>query len=116
MPLAKRFIGISPVTAQSLQGDYAAYAAAGSGQSDATLVGTAYGAVTSGTGGVRLTAGGVGDSQVIFNTSGSSITVYPATGFKINQFSANTGVLVANNTVIEFYTVSGTQIFANQSA
>lgn len=116
MALQQRFVGISPITAQSIQGDYATISAAGSGQSTATAFKNAYVNVTGGTGGIILAAGGVGDSQGVFNSSGSAITVYPPSGSKINQFSANTGVSLANNTYCEYFTVSGTQIFAQQSS
>ena len=116
MALAQRFIGVSPITAQSLQGDYAAIAAAGTTQGTATSFKNAFVNVSSGTGGVILAAAGVGDSQIVYNSSGSAITVYPPSSSKINALSANTGVSLANNTVCEFFTVSGTQILALMSA
>lgn len=117
MPLARKVIGMSPVTVQSFQGDTNnAVVAAGTTQGTATTVQTGYAMVTSGTGGVILTANGVGDSQVVYNSSGSSITVYPPSGAKLNSLATNAGMILANNTLAEFYQVSATQVLVNMSA
>lgn len=118
MALAQKFIGVSPVTGQSIQGDAASYAAAGSGQSTATDLTTSTCIVSSGTGGVQAFGlyGGVGDEQTVLNTSGSSITVYPPTGAKINQLSTNTGITLANNSTVLLKMHSATQVLAILSA
>ena len=116
MSLAAHFIGVSPITAQSIQGDAATYAAAGSTQTTATDITTSTAKVSSGTGGVQLPTGVIGDEVTIWNTSGSSITVYPPSGASINQLSANTGAILANNTVCIYKVFSGTQYVAVQSA
>lgn len=117
MSLAKDFIGVSPVTGSSMQGTSGTYAAAGSTLATATDLTNGICNVSSGSGGVQLWAGIIGDWQVVYNTSGSSVTVYPSSSSaKINQLSAGTGVSLANNTTAVFYQFSATQHFVNLSA
>lgn len=114
--LAKNFIGVSPITGQSLQGNFATFAAAGTTASDATSLTTSICHVTSGTGGVKLSTGIIGDEQLVFNESGSAITVYPPTSSTINQLGTNTGMTLPNNTSCRYTTCSATQVFALMSA
>lgn len=98
MAYAKELVGgaISPVTASVMGGAYAAVVAAGSAQSDATLVGSSMAVVTAadGTKGVILYAGSPGDEVWIFNNSGSTLKVYPDSGAAIAV--AGTGLGSAN--------------------
>ncbi len=73
-------------------------AAAGSGQSSATVLTTNYANVTSGTGGVMLSE----NLTAVVNTSGSSINVYPPVGGSINGLSANSAFAVGNNKQARF--------------
>lgn len=72
-------------SAIAMGGQYAAVAAAGSAQSDATLIGSSLAVVTAadGTKGVILKAAQVGDTVSIFNNSGSTLKVYPDSGAAI---------------------------------
>ena len=71
--------------------------AAGSAQTDATLVTAAHVIVTSaaaGTG-VRLPAAEPGAEVTVKNLGANAVLVYPATGGAINALSANAGFSVA---------------------
>lgn len=117
MTLAAKFLGISPVTGQSLQGDANSVAAAGSSITDATATKTAQVNVTSGTGGIGLYAGIVGDWQVVYNSSGAPINVYPpASTSGINQITDGSPMILQNNTACLYFTFSATQILAFLSA
>lgn len=68
-------------------------AAAGSGQSTATLLTSNFSIVASGSGGVQL----AGKIAAVINTSGGSVNVYPPNGGAINGLSANAAFAVGNN-------------------
>ena len=120
MPLAARFLGVSPQTAQSLQGDVnAAVSAAGTTLATATLLQTAVNIVTTATAlqGVKLQTGVVGDSQIVWNNSGVSITVYPSSASaQINQIAAGGGMVLADKSACEYVVASSTQHIALLSA
>lgn len=86
MALAKRLMGagFSAGQASAIGGDYTAFAAAGSTQTDATTIGSGLALVTgaNGTTGVIL-SGQVGDTVCIFNSSGSTLKVWPDSGAAI---------------------------------
>jgi len=71
----------------------ATVAAAGSGQSTATVLAGNYANVTSGSGGVLLAE----KLAAVVNTSGGSLNVYPPSGQSINGLSANAAFAVGNN-------------------
>jgi hypothetical protein len=97
MALAKELMGVgfSAGAASGIGGQYAAVAAAGSAQTDATALNAGMNMVTAadGTKGVILT-GQVGDEVWVFNNSGSTLKVYPPTGAAISV--SGTGVGSAN--------------------
>ncbi len=69
-------------------------------QAGATVLSAAINYVTTGTAsdGVMLPAGmGLGDSVVIVNSSNAALNVYPQTGGKINNGSANAAKALAAN-------------------
>lgn len=88
-------------------------AAAGATQGTATALGASVNVVStvaSGADGVRLPApGGIGETLVVFNTdSADALKVYPASGGKINNGSANASVSVAAAKSGLFVAVSAT--------
>ena len=96
--------GFSSGAARAIQGQAnGAVAAAGTTQSDATLIAQSIIAVTSGTGGVRLPSGNIGDEVEVLNIlgSGTQVTVYPPTGEQINGLAANSGFLLADATAVK---------------
>lgn len=99
-------------------------AAAGASQATATLLAKGSNQiVTTGTGGVILPPGvGSGDALQagdwirVFNYTGSSINVYPPTGGKIANGSANAAMAVAATKGCEFICIDGANFAANLSA
>lgn len=102
-------------------------AAAGTGQSDAPLLPRAsniYITSTSGSNCVILPPGvgttqklAAGDYMRIINFSGQTLNVYPPTGGKIQNGSANAAYTgLTNNKVAEFICIDGTNFAVNQSA
>jgi hypothetical protein len=73
-------------------------AAAGAVQATALPLINDYTEILSGSGGVSLFALQPGQSQVVYNGSGSAITVYPASGGQIDSNAVNAGVSLGNNT------------------
>jgi hypothetical protein len=82
--------------ANAMGGIGASIVAAGSVQGDATLVSASIAIVTAadGTKGVILPGGSVGDEIWVFNSSGSTLKVYPHTGAAISV--AGTGLGTVN--------------------
>ena len=70
---------------------------AGSGQSTAYAVKAANTHVASGTGGVILPVANAGDSFTVMNAAAANCIVYPPTGGKMNDGSANAGITLADN-------------------
>lgn len=98
MALAKEIMGggLSAMSAIAIGGGAGSTAAAGSSQTDATLIPTSTNIVTAadGTKGVILPACQPGESVIIFNNSGSTLKVYPPTGAAISV--GGTGLGSAN--------------------
>lgn len=97
MAYAKELTGaFPPGQAVAMGGQYAAITAAGSAQTDATLIGSSMSVVAGadGTKGVILVAGQPGDEVWVFNNAGSTLKVYPPTGAAIAV--AGTGLGTAN--------------------
>ncbi len=117
--------GISAISAAATNGTSfnSAVAAAGTTQTDATLITQDIAIVTgaSGTNGVRLPAAQPGDSVVIFNSSASSLLVYPPTGAAIavpgtGLGSANASYAHTTRAVVQYICISSTQWMPNKSA
>lgn len=120
MSLAAKFIGVSPITAQSMQGDAnTAIAGAGTTLATATKLTNVVNIVSSGAdgSGVQLQTGIIGDSQVVLNATLVSIKVYPQSSTaKINQITAGNAHTLAPMTACIYYVASATQHIANLSA
>jgi hypothetical protein len=125
MALAKEVMrgGLSAGQASALGGGYVSVAAAGSAITDATAVTASNAVVTAadGTKGVIL-VGQVGDSQTIFNSSGSTLKVYPdSTASSIAVPGTGSGTLGAayshtTYAVVTYTRVSSTLWLPNKSA
>lgn len=124
MALAKNLMGVgfSSGQAGAVGGNYTAYTAAGSAQSDATPVnaGLSIVAGADGTKGVILT-GQVGDSVTLFNNSGSTLKVYPDSGaaIAVPGTGLGTGNAAYSHTtyaVVTYTKVTTTQWVPNKSA
>lgn len=81
MAFADEYVGISPVTGQSLGGQYLTVAATGSTLGNSTQIGTGASLIVvtgaDGTKGVTLPQAMVGDECTVFNNSGSTLKVWP---------------------------------------
>lgn len=86
--------------------------AAGTNQASATQLTSQWNQVTSGSGGVLLSAYQAGLQQFVANTSGGSINVYPPPGAQINALATNAAFSLANNSTATFKFISATQIFS----
>ena len=95
MALAKELVGagFSAGQAVAVGGQYAAVAAAGSAQTDATLLGAGMNMVTGADGstGVILPAAQPGDEIWVFNNAGSTLKVYPPSGAAITVGGSSVG-------------------------
>ena len=118
-------LGTPAQTASAIVGGVnSTVAAAGTTQATATLLPFSSNFVVStGTGGVILPPGigstislSAGDSMRVFNYSGGSINVYPPTGGKISNGSANAAFVITNTKGAEFVCIDGTSFAANLSA
>ena len=120
MSQAKKWLGVSPVTAQSIQGDAnTAIAGAGTTLATATDLTTTMNVVTSGvdSSGVQLDTGIIGDWQMVYNATSVSIKVYPSTSSaKINQIAAGAAHVLAPFTSCQYFVASATQHVAFLSA
>lgn len=108
-----RNFGADTITANAFgHGVDEAVVAAGSSQTDATQLpnGNMVIIIASGAGGVRLPSAATSTQYIIRNNSGSTITIYPATGEALNNASANTGVTLATSTSRSYLSslISGT--------
>jgi hypothetical protein len=116
--------GVSSGMANAITGAFNTIAAAGSTQADATLVtGTGIAVVTGadGTKGVVLAAGSAGDTVEIFNSSASTLKVYPPSGAAIAVVGTGLGSANAAFSHLTFKFTryvcgGGTQWFALTSA
>ena len=120
MSQAKKWLGISPITAQSIQGDTNnAVTAAGTTLATATDLTTCQSIVTTATDsqGVQLDTGIVGDWQMVYNATNVSIKVYPmSSSAKINQIAAGGAHVLAPFTACQYFVASATQHVAFLSA
>ena len=120
MSLAKKWLGMSPITAQSIQGDAnTAVTAAGTTQATATDLTNVINIVTTATDGqgVQLDTGIIGDWQLVYNATVVSIKVYPASASaKINQIAAAGAHILAPYTSCQYFVASATQHVAFLSA
>lgn len=124
MALAKEVMGggFSAGQAKALGGNYVAVTATGSSQSDAAQLTASNCVVASadGTKGVILTCD-VGDSQWVFNNSGSTLKVYPQTGAAIavpgtGLGSANAAYSQTTYSSCEYIRLTTTQYLVQKSA
>lgn len=116
-------LGTPPATASAIAGliDNAVTAAGSSSQANAKLLGVLAGFhVTTGAGnsgiifapGVGSLAGhSPGDNGFITNTTGQTIIVYPPTGGKINNGTANAGVNLTTNQNAIWWTFDALNFF-----
>lgn len=113
MSQAKKWLGVSPVTAASIQGDVnTAITAAGSAIGTATDLTNVINIVTTATSlqGVQLDTGIVGDWQIVYNATAVSISVYPsATTARINQIALGSAHVLASYTSCMYFVASATQ-------
>ena len=120
MSQAKKWLGISPITAQSIQGDVnTGITAAGTTITTATDLTNFINIVTTATDGqgVQLDSGVVGDSQIVYNNTLVSIKVYPwASTAKINQITAGAGHILPPQGTCLYWIASSTQHVGNMSA
>lgn len=120
MSLARKWLGVSPITAQSIQGDAnTAVSAAGTTIGAATALTNTFNMVTTATDGqgVQLSTGVIGDSQVVYNGTSVSIKVYPlSSSAKINQIAAGGAHILPPYTTCMYFVASSTQHVANMSA
>mgnify|MGYP001600199905 CR=1 FL=1 len=120
MSMAKKWLGVSPVTAQSMHGDTNnAITAAGTTLAAATDLTNTQNIVTTATDGqgVQLDTGIVGDWQMVYNATAGSIKVYPSSSTaKINQIAAAGAHILAPYTACQYFVASATQHVAFLSA
>lgn len=121
MALAKDVMGggFSAVAAQAINGAVASsVSAAGTGQSDATLLKASinYVSTVASGAGVQLYDGVIGDSQIVHNAGANALTVYPPSGDSIQVASANAGVTLPTNTTCKYVKVTSTKWIGMQSA
>lgn len=57
-----------------------------------------------------------GDYMTVVNYTGNTLIVYPPTGGKLNNGSANSGVSLTNGKVAQFTCIDGTSFFYNLTA
>lgn len=116
--------GFSSGQAQALGGGTnSAVASAGSVQGDGTVISTSSQIVTGadGTKGVTLPAAPLGDSVIVFNSSGSTLKVYPPSGAAIAVPGTGLGTTNAayshtTYACCEYFCVSSTQWLVQKSA
>lgn len=98
-------LGYDPLTA---------FAAAGSGQTSATLLTANAVNISSGTGGVIL--GSSEQPYAIINTSGSTISIYPPSGGAFNAGTANAAFSSTNGKSVIIVPIGGGNFIVNLSA
>ena len=120
MSQAKKWLGVSPITAQSIQGDAnTAITAAGTTLATATDLTNTVNIVTVApdSQGVQLDTGVIGDSQLVYNNTLVSIKVYPSSSTaRINQIAAGGAHILAPQSTCLYWIASATQHVANLSA
>jgi hypothetical protein len=116
--------GFSPGQATALGGSTnSAVASAGTTQGTATLIGSSFAVVTGADGnkGVILPALNPGDEGLLFNSSTSTLKLYPPTGAAIavpgtGLGSANASFAVTANKYVQYNCFSSTQFFVMVTA
>lgn len=94
--------GTSAVQAQAIVGEAQSLAAAGSSATDAAKITAECVLLSSGSGGAILPVSNKGDTYLVKNESGSTLTLYPPTGATIN---ATTSLSMATaKSVVVFFT------------
>ena len=121
MPLSSELVQahFSAEQAKAINGGFNnTVSAAGTGQSDATLLKVTNSMVTTvaAGSGVIVPAVPPGDSLWIYNGATNALTIYPDVGAKINQLAANIGMLLSPYTEVTLRRVSTTQWIGNLSA
>jgi len=97
----------------ALRGEYAEIAAAGTTQATATEMPSYQVMVTSGTGGVLLPPMNKGEEAMVCNgLSTVSIDVYPRSGGKLNNMTADLPLTVPTNRAVRFRAIDGLNLFA----
>ena len=92
--------------------------ATGTTQATALLVfnGISYVSTVASGAGVVLFPGNPGTSQRVYNAGANSLKVYPTSGAQINALGTNNPMLLAPNTLCEFWNLTATQTVGNLSA
>ncbi len=92
--------------------------AAGTTQATALLLinGISYLGTVAANSGVILFPGNPGTSQRVYNAGANSVKVYPTSGAQINALGTNNPMLLAPNTLCEFWNLTSTQTVGNLSA
>lgn len=121
MALANRMMGggISAGSATAINGDVnATITAAGTNQATATALTSGVNVITTAAAstGVVLSDSEISDEYEILNLGANAITVYPPSGARINQLSANTGFTLATNTAVKVKKFTATRWMAWLSA
>lgn len=92
----------------ALRGEYAAIAAAGTTQATATEMPAYVVMVTSGTGGVMLPPMNRDEEAIVCNgVSTIDLNVYPRSGGKLNNGTANLQLMVPANRAVRFRAIDG---------
>ncbi len=125
MAFAKELVSgaLSPGTAGTIGGQYAAVTAAGSVQGDATALGSSLSIIAGadGTKGIILPAAQVGDQATVFNNSASTLKVWPDVGAAIavpgtGLGTANTAFSHLTYKTVIYTRVTSTQWLSNTTA
>lgn len=93
------------------------FTAAGTTQATATQITTVFTLITTATegqGGILPSGLGVSDQLTVANGTTVDVYVYPPTGGKINNSTANIPICLPPNTAIDFTCVDGTNFMANR--
>lgn len=92
----------------ALRGEYAEISAAGTTQATATEMPAYAVMVTSGTGGVILPPMNKSEEAIVCNgLSTADISVYPRSGGKLNNDTANLPLVVPTNRAVRFRAIDG---------
>ena len=92
--------------------------ATGTTQATALLLlnGIAYIGTAAAGSGVLLFPGNPGTSQRVYNAGANAVKIYPTSGAQINALGTNNPMILAPNTLCEFWNLTATQTVGNLSA
>ena len=92
--------------------------ATGTTQATALLLlnGIAYIGTAAAGSGVLLFPGNPGTSQRVYNAGANAVKIYPTSGAQINSLGTNNPMILAPNTLCEFWNLTATQTVGNLSA